>query len=481
MASSSEGAPSLSMSIQGRRPSKLDLWIFSELLRPQSEIVEEVEGTERMPQSDEDEESTQEPVKETPEQILRRKDREEKAKSIAEENVEIFKGLVEDPENCGFFCNIGSHIFLGKKIGCGRQADIYDLTNSEGFVAKVFKKDISLRDQQIQWPKVMLRGGHFYGQDTSLIECGFMTQDGRFAFLMAKLSGDLRSLIDSIKEQNEAREEKRSPPFTYQEAKSLLLQIASGMKSLHDAGILHRDLKSANVLYQRTVGNKIKCYVADFECSVEVLGTGFFRAPEILLAKKAMGSSTDRAAEKDFFDTITRESDVYSYAMTCYEILTGKNPFANCYDCDIVLDEGGRPGKRPELPSFIEPELSKLIQRCWHGDASQRPSFEDILKILSKLASSPDQVTEVDGVEIRVGNFFLNLVSSAFINERDAGSGTRIIIHNPQPGKRMILDDGKYADDLEALKDIFGRSTEAANMSTSRPSGPCTLESNDSQ
>jgi serine/threonine protein kinase len=52
--------------------------------------------------------------------------------------------------------------------------------------------------------------------------------------------------------------------------------------------------------------------VADYECSVGVIGTGFWRALEILQGMK------NRCVERSLF---SKKSDVYSYAMVCYEVL----------------------------------------------------------------------------------------------------------------------------------------------------------------
>jgi serine/threonine protein kinase len=65
-------------------------------------------------------------------------------------------------------------------------------------------------------------------------------------------------------------------------------------------------------------GTDFSCVVADYGCSVGVLGTGFWRAPEILVA---VLDQTLRPA------TFTQQADVYSFAMTSYEILTGWMPF----------------------------------------------------------------------------------------------------------------------------------------------------------
>jgi serine/threonine protein kinase len=63
----------------------------------------------------------------------------------------------------------------------------------------------------------------------------------------------------------------------------IMYRIALGMDWLHSHDIVHRDLKASNVLVMK---EKNWTYVADFECSVGVVGTGFWRAPEILQACK---------------------------------------------------------------------------------------------------------------------------------------------------------------------------------------------------
>jgi serine/threonine protein kinase len=80
---------------------------------------------------------------------------------------------------------------------------------------------------------------------------------------------------------------------------------------------------------------------------VGVVGTGLWRAPEILrqLKNKVLTSEL----------VFTEKCDVYSYGMTCYELVSGHVPFED-YECrpqegrDLVLK-----GKRPELPPSLDP------------------------------------------------------------------------------------------------------------------------------
>jgi serine/threonine protein kinase len=160
-----------------------------------------------------------------------------------------------------------------------------------------------------------------------------------------------------------------SGPFSKVITEEIMWLVAKGMDWLHSRNIVHRDLKASNVL----VGKDEKSIlVADFECSVGVVGTGFFRAPEILQACK--DKTINHRPE-----LFTKAVDVYSYGMTCYEILTGKLPFEGHLqnDYDLVLS-----GCRPEVPKYVDGWILELLSSCWQADPIARPSFAEILNLL---------------------------------------------------------------------------------------------------
>jgi serine/threonine protein kinase len=77
------------------------------------------------------------------------------------------------------------------------------------------------------------------------------------------------------------------------------------------------------------------------------------------------------------------KADVYSFAVTCAEILTGEVPFSHMKKCDIPLAVIN--GERPHLPSDIGSQLAALIHCCWHQDPCNRPEFVDICSTLQTL------------------------------------------------------------------------------------------------
>lgn len=142
-------------------------------------------------------------------------------------------------------------------------------------------------------------------------------------------------------------------------------KIAQAMEYLHSQQILHRDLKSSNVLIDSYYNPKI----TDFGFSRSDLnlpnmsrniGTPNYMAPEVI--------SSNRYGIA---------ADVFSFGMLLYEIYTEKIPFDNLSPSRI---EGKiLKGVKLEFHSDCQKELVKLIKECTNKEAKLRPSFEQIL------------------------------------------------------------------------------------------------------
>jgi serine/threonine protein kinase len=311
--------------------------------------------------------------------------------AAAIDNREVFKSLEMHPEWGEFFW--GSHNFeelkVGEKFAEGAQGELYhahvkwwnpkfneeDLEYGYEWVLKVFKKGTLVRHLQPQWPEGLFKD-HVKGVELAKlgelvkhschIHCATLLEDGRFAFLMRREQEDLRTLID----RKMLESDPNCGPFDKEVAEDYMYMVVQGMDQLHIMDIVHRNLKASNVLHTKKKGNWA-CYVADFECSVGVVGTGYWRAPEILQACK------DKNVHKRP-ELFTREADAYSYGMTCYEILTGKPPFQ---DDDVTMGSVIQ-GQRPEVPEFVDEWVHELLRWCWQSNPATRPSFEEILSFL---------------------------------------------------------------------------------------------------
>ncbi|KAG0603244.1 hypothetical protein M758_10G078300 [Ceratodon purpureus] len=325
-----------------------------------------------------------------------------------ESNKQEFMQLQRHPTWGGFFRTFGyendTKLVVGEKFAEGGQAELFhakvtwsnpkDNERDERMgiehVVKVFKKGTFLRDLKSQLPHGLLQ---FHVEEmenyrsptpkvTPRFFCevyrGILLENGQFAFLMQKEHFDLRSLIEH---KMESRSDRDSGPFSKEDGEIIMYHIALGVEWLHNRDIIHRDLKASNVLVeeQKSTLPKWLCFVADYECSVGVVGTGFFRAPEILQALKERMIS-----EKP--EVFSRATDVYAYRMTCYEVLTGKLPFEDhpLHDeTSLLKDRVINYDLRPEIPEYIKGWARNLLNRCWQRDPIARPSVREVLDILS--------------------------------------------------------------------------------------------------
>ncbi|XP_049641414.1 receptor-interacting serine/threonine-protein kinase 4 [Suncus etruscus] len=169
-------------------------------------------------------------------------------------------------------------------------------------------------------------------------------------------------------------------------------ETAVGMNFLHCMAppLLHLDLKPANILLDAHYHVKIsdfglaKCsgLSHSHELSMDGLfGTVAYLPPERIREKSRI------------FDT---KHDVYSFAIVIWGILTQKKPFADEKNILHIMVKVVK-GHRPELPplSRARPRacgrLLQLMQRCWHGDPQERPSFQEITSETEGLCERPDE------------------------------------------------------------------------------------------
>ncbi|KAJ3531793.1 hypothetical protein NMY22_g8005 [Coprinellus aureogranulatus] len=161
-------------------------------------------------------------------------------------------------------------------------------------------------------------------------------------------------------------------------------EIAEGMVYLHHKGVLHGDLKAANVL----VDDDYTCVITDFgqsEIKSEAYrlsgespphqGTMRWQAPEILTGEVEM----------------TKETDVYAFAIACVEIVNlGKLPWGIMLEDEAIRQRVLKDNARPTLNEspFNTPSLQEILKLCWHRDPTHRPQFSKISRDLELLQKS---------------------------------------------------------------------------------------------
>ncbi|XP_024970872.1 serine/threonine-protein kinase STY46-like isoform X3 [Cynara cardunculus var. scolymus] len=149
--------------------------------------------------------------------------------------------------------------------------------------------------------------------------------------------------------------------------------VSKGMNYLHENNIIHRDLKSANLLMDENGIVKVSDFgVARVQnkSSVMTAETGTYRwmAPEVIEHMP-----------------YNHKADVFSFGIVLWELLTQKLPYANLTPLQAAIGVVQK-GLRPAIPKNTHPEIVGLLERCWHQDPSLRPDFSEIVTILLHLS-----------------------------------------------------------------------------------------------
>ncbi|KAF5308833.1 hypothetical protein FQR65_LT00533 [Abscondita terminalis] len=163
------------------------------------------------------------------------------------------------------------------------------------------------------------------------------------------------------------------------------IQIARGMDYLHcgaPISLIHRDLKSSNVLLSEEIANDDLQFktlkITDFGLAREVYkttrmsqaGTYAWMAPEVIKNS-----------------TFSKASDVWSYGVLLWELLTGETPYKGIDTLAVAYGVAVNKLTLP-IPSTCPQPWRDLMEACWESDPHRRPTFEEILDQLDNIVHS---------------------------------------------------------------------------------------------
>lgn len=191
----------------------------------------------------------------------------------------------------------------------------------------------------------------------------------------------------------------------------LLKDVATGLIYMHNQGIIHGDLKGANVLidqhgHARLADFGILTIVSDPEnpmTSSSTTNVGMIRwmSPE-LIDPDQFGVGTSRP---------TIESDCYALGMVILEALTGEIPYKRFKDIVVMrMVIGGKRPERPEWPegAWFTEDIWDILEKCWSPQPKDRPSVGAVLELLGyaskawrPLTSAVEHETPMDTDEMR--------------------------------------------------------------------------------
>lgn len=179
---------------------------------------------------------------------------------------------------------------------------------------------------------------------------------------------------------------RRLPPIHH--SARILHQSAEGLADVHDAGVVHRDVKPDNIMLEESTGRAV---VMDFGIGRQYKsnqdkrtmapgGTPAYMAPEV-------AGGIVIPATNEF------KADVYSFGATAFELFTGDLPFTSENWVDLLHKHIYDPPPRPSsIRSDIPGELDELIHRCLSKNPDERPdSCSEIAQVLKPFVTPPER------------------------------------------------------------------------------------------
>ena len=200
------------------------------------------------------------------------------------------------------------------------------------------------------------------------------TEDGRLFIVMPYYDGI------NLKEQIEAG------PLSLDEIIDIAFQVAEGLREAHHKTIVHRDIKSANII----VTEKGRVKIMDFGLAKLAGGT------KLTKTGTTLGTVAYMSPEQTLGEKVNHRTDIWSLGVVLYEIMTGRLPFRGEYDQAVmysIMNESPEPiiDLRPEIPESLE----QVVCRALEKDPDKR--YQDVDAMLDDLRSLsegivPDQI-----------------------------------------------------------------------------------------
>eukprot|EP00186_Timspurckia_oligopyrenoides_P000119 CAMPEP_0182443668 /NCGR_PEP_ID=MMETSP1172-20130603/2344_1 /TAXON_ID=708627 /ORGANISM="Timspurckia oligopyrenoides, Strain CCMP3278" /LENGTH=1106 /DNA_ID=CAMNT_0024639021 /DNA_START=28 /DNA_END=3348 /DNA_ORIENTATION=- len=381
--------------------------------------------------------------------VFHSQDDEEEEESVCEDSMDVNGNAIESSlkqqqQEGG---EGGYRSVIGKKTRLEQQREAY-------------LREIELLSQ-LRHPNVLLYMGACLAPDKPFCIVTEFYNGGSVHDLLSEFRHQLQKHIK--KSSHSTQRLTKSRALYPREALHLCIGVARGMLYLHSSTptILHRDLKTFNILVDRTRNH---CVICDFGLSrLGELSGGTGTNPSGEAGNDAttsrqsvsrhgslggtVGTPYTMAPEIMEGEIYTPAADVYSFGIVLWEMWTGRVPFEGLKPIQLmfqVFSENARPNITPE--DCFHPIVESLMEKCWSQEKNQRPNFEEILEILE----SEQLQAEVEQLTIQ-----LELKDGVLVNENG-----HPLTKNEKRSMTSELMNFVYAGNAELVEELLDQGVD---------------------
>lgn len=264
---------------------------------------------------------------------------------------------------------------LERELGEGGMGVVYEATDRRTDARVALKTLKSLDAQALARLKTEFRALQEV-QHPNLVSLGELIEtDGHWFFTMELVEGvPLLEYVSTRRagDAPDAGDDRPVRPYDERRLRRAFGQLAAALSALHDAGLVHRDVKPSNAL----VNAEGRVVLLDFGLVSDVRGR------YDSMHENIVGTAAYMAPEQAAGQPITAAADWYAFGVTLYEALTGELPYAGS-SLQILLDKQQKPAPPPsQIMPGIPPDLDELCKALLAFEPAARPSGASVLRAL---------------------------------------------------------------------------------------------------
>jgi serine/threonine protein kinase/tetratricopeptide (TPR) repeat protein len=177
-----------------------------------------------------------------------------------------------------------------------------------------------------------------------------------------EVKGQFFIVMEYIEGQN-LREKIESGPHNIDEAVDIAIQVADGLQEAHEKGIVHRDIKSANIM----VTEKGQAKIMDFGMA-KLAGKA-----RLTKTGTTIGTVAYMSPEQTKGEEVDHRTDIWSLGVVLYEMVTGQLPFKGEYEQTVVysiMNKDAEP--MTGLRTGVSLKFERIVNRCMEKEPTER-------------------------------------------------------------------------------------------------------------
>jgi len=284
------------------------------------------------------------------------------------------------PENLTFIRVLGKggcgEVYLAESKTLGKVAVKKMLIEGEDQIIQEFLNEAELLSK-MNSPYIV----RFFGTSRN--------KEGECIVMEYATNGTLFHFLEFLRKNN------NESTFSWDQRYQMAQDITRGLLLMHSQGVLHRDMKSLNVLLDKDMTAKI----SDFGLS-KIKTKSQTISSSLYVQNNVFGSLLWKAPETFSKDNpYTAKADIYALGMIFWEIASCQAPYDKWEQQQILFHVFS--GNRLDIPSTCPAGFKDLIKFCWHQEPKQRPTasnvFDKISQLIAQIPKIDSSVPQVSG------------------------------------------------------------------------------------